>query len=186
MTNRPEGDNVHLISSEMIIYIRPSAHAPNGLSLLLGASKRSQLKGMECGVIWDWIPPLTPELLLRCTKARDGRPLLESMYKMLLSFSMNPHGKTSLLCLSIMLVCLSTLLGFVTTGVLLFYIVNSRNVALSWWLVIIAATVLRNSFWDLRPSICGKRKRLVGGWGGMYSCRPGPITKMAEILYNWI
>lgn len=46
MTNRPEGDNVPLISSEMIIYIRPSAHASNGLSLLLGASKRSQLKGM--------------------------------------------------------------------------------------------------------------------------------------------
>lgn len=31
-------------------------------------------------------------------KPRDGRPLVKSIYIMLLSFSMDPHGKTSPLC----------------------------------------------------------------------------------------
>lgn len=56
MTNGPEGDKVPLISREMIIYIRLRAHTSNELSLLLEAFKRSQLKGMGCGGIWDWIP----------------------------------------------------------------------------------------------------------------------------------
>lgn len=51
MTNRPEGDIFPLISSEMIIYIRPSAHASNGLIVTRSIQKKP-IKGYG---VWGYL-----------------------------------------------------------------------------------------------------------------------------------
>lgn len=127
----PDGDKVPLIASEMIIYIRPRAHKSNELSCLLEAFSGSQFKGHG---VWGY-SRLDSSFSLHsyfsdAAKSRDGRPLVKSIYIMLLSFSMHPHGKTSPVMPSPPCWCASVLaLGFVTTRVLLFYF---RQLPATW------------------------------------------------------